>query len=446
MSDISRETVVKTGVSSAPGSAPKLWICRVVSGPNAQQEVAIGARGVTIGADAECDLTLKDPAVSRRHATIRATREGIAIEDLGSTNGTFYRSGRVTSAILPAEATIVIGNTTIRLFTQAMPSVPASPRNRFGGLIGESTIMREVFAVLELASPTEASVIIEGESGTGKELAARSIHDHSARASGPFVIVDCSSVHEQSLESHLFGHRPGAFTGAVGERKGAFVEAHGGTVFLDEIGELSPAAQARLLRAIESRTVQPLGSDRPVEIDVRIVAATNRDLAEMIEDQRFRFDLFHRLAVVHVRMPSLRERPEDIRALVHHFYEGRGVNAGTVDGDNLSQLRGYDWPGNVRELRNVLERAWVLHGEEWPIFCDLALHIRTAFERESHSIDDTSLPFKEAKERWLGHFEKRYIAAVFATCDNNISRAAEHAGINRNHFRKLLNKHGLKKS
>jgi DNA-binding NtrC family response regulator len=448
MADLDRKTIIQTGVatsSTAGRSPPRAWTCKVTSGDQAGRNLSIGARPVTVGADAGCDLVLSDPTVSRRHAEIRVTTDGVEVRDLGSTNGTFYRSSRISEVVLRAEGTIRIGKTKLHLSATPRPTVPPSSRRRFGGLVGESLPMREVFAVLELASPTDATVIIEGESGTGKELAARAIHDHSPRAEKPFVVVDCSATQEQLIDSHLYGHVRGAFTGAVSSRRGAFAEAGGGTVFLDEIGELPLGSQAKLLRAIEAQTVQPLGSDRSVRVDARVVAATNRDLNRMVEEGTFRFDLYQRLAVVHIRIPPLRERLEDLSALIVHFYEGRGAVPGPIGGENLKKMEAHDWPGNVRELRNVLERAWVMGGTGTMgnQFASLQPWMQMSGRSPPAGSVDTTLSFKEAKEHWNQEFERRYLAAVFQEYGGNISRAARHAGINRNHLRKLLVKYGL---
>jgi DNA-binding NtrC family response regulator len=302
--------------------------------------------------------------------------------------------------------------------------------------------MRELFAVLEMASPTDATVLIEGESGTGKELAARAIHEASGRAGGPFVVVDCSAISENLIDSHLFGHVRGAFTGADRDRRGAFVEASGGTLFLDELGELPLAAQAKLLRVLEAQTVQPVGADRTVQVDTRVVAATHRDLARMVAAKEFRFDLFYRLAVVHVALPPLRERLEDLPHLIATFYRARGAEPGPIDGDNLERMRRHAWPGNVRELRNVLERAWALSGPG-ARFSGLRLWLDPNAQPQLAEVIDTALPFKEAKERWNDHFERRYVAMVFSRSASNVTRAAEHAGLSRRHFRELLYKHGI---
>ncbi|HWM87639.1 MAG TPA: sigma 54-interacting transcriptional regulator [Kofleriaceae bacterium] len=456
MSPIDPHTLMQTGLAtqSARGrTAIRSCLCRVMSGDRVVEEIALGARTVAVGAARECDLVLADAQVSRRHVDLQLCPDGIRVRDLGSTNGTFWQGTRLTEAVVPLGAAVRVGGTTLRFLAADVPSIAPSERRRFGAMVGQSTAMRELFAVLELAAPTDATVLVEGESGTGKELAARALHDHSPRARVPLVVVDCSAVSETLIDSHLFGHVRGAFTGAQSDRKGAFVEATGGTVFLDEIGELPLSAQAKLLRALEAQTVQPVGSDRPVAVDTRVVAATHRDLPRMVEEKQFRFDLFYRLAVVHVAIPPLRERIEDLPELVRHFYEGRGIDPGPVEGDNLARLERYAWPGNVRELRNALERAWAMAGPGGARFEGLKLwmdpsgmapaHARPAPVPDDAPGIDTSQPFKEAKEKWLEVFERRYLEGVFARCDRNISRASAEAGINRRHFRNLLRKHGI---
>jgi DNA-binding NtrC family response regulator len=446
-----RLTLAETGLatSTTVGRTPsRSYVCQVVTGADAGRTINVGQRPIIVGAHAACDLRLDDPKVSGKHAELSARHDGLWVRDLGSTNGTFVDSVRVTEAMAPIGGTIRFGQTSVRLQGAPTPQIEPSARDRFGGLVGKSRAMREVFAVLELASGADATVLIQGESGTGKELAARALHDHSARAGKSFVVVDCSATSEQLIESQLFGHRRGAFTGAVSDRRGAFLEADGGTLFLDEIGELPLSSQGRLLRALEARTVQPIGADRPVSFDTRVVAATHRDLYAMVDDKTFRFDLFHRLAVVHVLIPPLRDRPEDLEPLIRLFYEGRGVDPGPISEQRLSPLLTSRWRGNARELRNVLERAWVLAGPGGAPFERLQMVIEP---HASHEADramleriDCQLPFKEAKERWNAEFERHYLATVFERCGGNVTRAAEHAGIHRRHFRELLVKHGLK--
>jgi DNA-binding NtrC family response regulator len=443
---IDRTTVLQTGLATSATrarTAPRSWIARLV-GTGGQ--VALGARPVVLGAAATCDLVVDDPKASRRHTELTAVEGGVRVRDLGSTNGTWWQGSRVTEVVVPGGAVIGLGGAQVRITAAEALVVPPSERERFGAMAGQSVAMRELFAVLELAAPSDATVLIEGESGTGKELAARAIHDHSPRARGPFVVVDCSGISEQLIDSHLFGHVRGAFTGAERDRKGAFVEATGGTLFLDELGELPLPAQAKLLRALEAQTVQPVGADRPVAVDTRVVAATHRDLARMVAAKEFRFDLFYRLAVVHVSLPPVRERLEDLPALIAAIYAAsgaaRGADPGPIEGDNLDRLRQHAWPGNVRELRNVLERAWAMSGG--PVkFKDLRIWVEPQAAPQLAELVDTTLPFKDAKERWNDHFERRYLAAVHAATGGNITRAAEHAGINRRHFRELLYKHGL---
>ncbi|MBA3463295.1 MAG: sigma 54-dependent Fis family transcriptional regulator [Deltaproteobacteria bacterium] len=444
---LDRRTVLQTGLAmtATKGRTAARSYTLQVLGQSAgnTQVVALGARPIVVGAHSGCELVLTDPQVSRRHAELSIVPDGIRIKDLGSTNGTWWQGTKVGELVVPAGATVKFGGTSVRLSAGDAPSLPPSDKDHFGAMAGSSVAMRELFAVLEMASPTDATVLIEGESGTGKELAARAIHDASNRKAGAFVTVDCSAIAENLIDSHLFGHVRGAFTGADRDRKGAFVEASGGTLFLDELGELPLAAQSRLLRVLEAQTVQPLGADRPVNVDTRVVAATHRDLSRMVAAKEFRFDLFYRLAVVHVALPPLRDRLEDLPHLIGTFYTRRGANPGLIDGDNLERMRRHAWPGNVRELRNVLERAWALSGPN-ASFRELRLWLDSgAPQGQLSEVVDTALPFKEAKERWNDQFERRYVANVFAANASNVTRAAEHAGLSRRHFRELLYKHGI---
>jgi DNA-binding NtrC family response regulator len=440
---VDRRTVLQTGLVNTAAkqrAAPRSFQLHVLG--DAPQTVALGARALVVGAHASCDLVLVDPQVSRRHAELAIADGGVRVKDLGSTNGTWWQGSRINEVVVPPGATVQFGATPVRIAGAEAPTIAPSERTRFGEMAGTSVAMRELFAVLELAAASEATILVEGESGTGKELAARAIHAESARAAGPLVVVDCSAIGETLIDSHLFGHVKGAFTGADRDRKGAFVEASGGTVFLDELGELPLAVQARLLRALEAQTVQPVGADRPVRFDARVVAATHRNLAAMVEKKDFRFDLFYRLAVVHVALPPLRDRLDDLPALIETFYAARGLEPGPIDGDNLGRLRRHVWPGNVRELRNVLDRAWALSGPN-PAFRALRLWVESGPAAAFGEVVDTALPFKDAKERWNDHFERRYVAGVWAAHTGNISRAAEQAGLSRRHFRELLYKHSL---
>lgn len=389
---------------------------------------------------------LNDPQVSRRHLSLSASPEGVVLEDLGSTNGTFWQGARVSRATVGNGATISVGSTQLVMQPAEAPVIEPSAEASFGGLVGQSRAMRELFAVLALAAPSDATILIEGESGTGKEVAAHAVHAASARAQAPFVVVDCSSIPEGLIESYLFGHVKGAFTGAERSRDGAFVEASGGTLFLDELGELPLAAQAKLLRALEDQTVQPVGADRRVSVDTRVIAATHRDLASMVAANQFRFDLYFRLAVVHVALPPLRARPDDVPLLIDTMYQRRQLRPGPISGENLAMLQQYTWPGNVRELRNALERAWALSGGD-KTFASLKFWLGTgggaAVSPAPGLVVDAELPFKDAKEQWNDAFERTYLEQVFAKHEQNISQSAAHAGLSRRHFRELLYKHGL---
>jgi DNA-binding NtrC family response regulator len=438
-------TGLTTSLAARGAPARGLWLC-VESGSRAGHRQALGSRPLKLGAGGDCDLVLDDPTVSRQHAELLPALQGVLVKDLGSRNGTRVGGALVREALVTPGREFLVGETRLRIVDGGAPVLPPSARERFGGLVGASTTMREVFAVLELAAPTDATVLIQGPSGSGKEVAARALHDHSRRSAGPFVVFDCSSVSRELLQSALFGHKKGAFTGALSDRSGAFVEASGGTLFLDELGELPLDSQTHLLRALETAQVTPVGGDRPLKVDVRVVAATHRELFEMVEQKTFRLDLFHRLAVVHLRLPPLRDRLEDLPVLIRHFYEGRGVEPGPVDGPNLNLLRSHPFDGNVRELRNILERSWVLSAGGAPRFADLALWLGPAQAAAPSSAGlsvDAGLPFKDAKEKLLADFEARYLPDLMARHGGNLSAAARHAGLSRRHLRALLVKHGL---
>jgi transcriptional regulator with GAF, ATPase, and Fis domain len=317
------------------------------------------------------------------------------------------------------------------------PSNPAPielwPESRFGGLIGGSVPMRELFAQMARVARTDAPVLILGETGTGKELAARAIHDASPRTAGPFVIVDCAALADNLIEGELFGHTRGAFTGAVAARAGSFEAASGGTIFLDEIGELPLAVQPKLLRALESQTVKRLGENEHRKVDVRLVAATHRDLRTMVNAGAFREDLYFRIAVLPLVLPPLRARPADVGALFRHFLNGRPPIVPISD----SELGQMPWLGNVRELRNFAERAAIGAKEARPFDpaapAPAPAETPVAFEQ----------PFKEFRERWLEHGEREYLRRLLDRAERNVAGAAEQAGLDRTYVYRLIRKHGL---
>ena len=407
----------------------------VVQGDDSGKTVVV--KGPTIvGSLAEADLSLSDRAVSRRHVELRPAGDGLWLRDLESTNGTFLRGTRVREALITPGESFEVGRTKIELrSTKSRRRVPLSKRTKFGGLVGESSAMRRLFALLERVSPTDVTVLIEGETGTGKELAARALHDRGARAAAPFIVVDCSAVSPTLIEAELFGHTKGAFTSAERDRQGAFECAHSGTIFLDEVGELPLELQPKLLRVLQEREVRRIGEQAVRQIDVRVIAATNRDLADEVARGRFREDLYYRLAVFRIQMPSLRERTEDIPVLVQHFLRDRpGIR---ISEETLRKLQNASWPGNVRELYNAVERALILSFEE----------LETAPSAASipGSVPiDASKPFKEVKGQLVDSFERQYLEQLMVLAEGNVSRAARQAGIDRKHLERLLKKHGLR--
>jgi DNA-binding NtrC family response regulator len=420
---------------------------------------------ITLGAMEDNDLVLDDETVSRNHCKIYREGDQYVIADLGSTNGTFVNRVRIREAYLHENCTLTLGKTDIKFqpIDEKLRIVP-SDRERYGEIIGRDRTMREIYAILEKIAPTDTTVVIEGETGTGKEVVARTIHQQSRRRDGPFIVFDCGAVPENLIESELFGHEKGSFTGAISTRQGVFELAHGGTVFLDELGELALDLQPKLLRVLEQREVKRIGGGKPIKVDVRIVAATNRDLQEEVRAGRFREDLFYRLTVVRLHLPALRERSDDIELLARHFLAQGSFNRDHLGGKKvngfapavLDRLRSYEWPGNVRELHNVVERAVSFAEGDLVERADLPDHIaypRSTGELSAETNPSIQLPearsellggtFKDAKEQWVSSFEADYIAGLLRKNKGNISHAAREAEIDRKYFRKLMKKYGI---
>ena len=412
-----------------------------IRGPDRGESVELREdKPIYFGSSSECDMALSDKAVSRKHLLAVLEGNSVVLKDQGSTNGTYIQGSRFKEITIGYGAEVKLGRTVIKYLPNE-ESVEPEPSNEtsFGQLIGGDTKMRQLFKLMQDVAATDATVLIEGETGTGKELIAEEIHNHSLRRNGPFVVFDCGSVPRELIESALFGHVKGSFTGAITDRKGAFADADGGTIFLDEIGEMALDLQPSLLRVLDKRAVRKVGANAYEPVDVRVVAATNRDLRSEVQKKNFREDLYYRLAVIRVSVPSLRERGSDIPVLIDHFVRlfssGREL---TVSTDDMNLLRRHAWPGNVRELRNTIERAVLLSKNEQINLEDALL------DEPAPTLGiRTDLPFKEAKGQLVEKFEREYIEDLMTRHKMNLSAAAREAQIDRKHLRELIRKYDL---
>lgn len=459
--------------------------CRIVTQQKANRREWVFEHGlITIGTLDDNNLVVKDDTVSRYHAQIIQEDDAYIIKDLESTNGTWVNQVRIKEAYLSAGCLLRFGNAEFifQPMDEEVAVVPSS-EEKFGDIIGGNVKMREIYGILEKIAPTNATVVIEGQTGTGKEVIAHTLHKMSLRAKKPFVVFDCGAVPESLIESELFGHEKGSFTGAIMSRQGLFELAQGGTIFLDELGELSLELQPKLLRVLEQREVRRVGASKPIPVDVRVIAATNRKLEEEVRSGRFREDLFYRLSVVRLFLPPLCERIDDLPLLVKHFLKNSSFNRDqnanlklrSISREALCAMTSYSWPGNVRELLNVVERACSLADGDCIELSDLPEHIAKcadllkgrapsdvppavvgAGDLEQGSrpevgekfalpapSDLTSMTFKEAKEEWLACFEGEYIRKLLEKNHNNISQASRESGIDRKYFRKLMKKYGI---
>jgi DNA-binding NtrC family response regulator len=478
--------VPPTKIQYGSDKAPTLHLRRCTLSPVAGgPDLAFDKDEITVGAMEENDVVLHDDTVSRYHCKIVQEDTGYVLVDLRSTNGTFINKVRIREAYLKPGCTIAVGQQQLKFNARdEQVEIVPSDADRCGDIIGRNQRMREIYAIIEKISPTNTTVVIEGETGTGKEVVAQSIHQMSARARGPLIIFDCGAVPPNLIESELFGHEKGSFTGAVMTRQGLFELADSGSLFLDELGELPIDLQPKLLRALEQREVRRVGSSKPLKVDVRIIAATNRNLESEVREGRFRQDLFYRLSVVRLHLPALRERPDDIPLLTSHFLKSQKYNRGTdgqarvrsVSAGAMQSLMNYDWPGNVRELVNVVERAVSFCDGDVIQTEDLPDHIREARARtprpvvraggQAHAgqvhqgsgrapppVSEPPRPpseliggdvtFKDAKERWVSSFERDYIVSLLKRHGGNISHAAREADIDRKYFRKLMKKYDI---
>jgi DNA-binding NtrC family response regulator len=398
----------------------------VAEGPSAGKTLEI-TRRMIVGTHPSADLQLEDGAVSRFHLELRPRSDGLVLKDLESTNGTVLAGARITECIVDHEVHVCVGRTSLRIAVIDEDYGVSGRRDSFGAAVGVCPAMQELFGVLDRVAKTDSPVLLQAETGTGKDLVAKGLHEASHRANGPYVVVDCGSLAPSLVESDLFGHVAGAFTGASEPRTGAFARANGGTLFLDEVGELPLSQQPKLLRALEAATVKPLGADKELSVDVRVVAATHRDLEAMVAQGTFRQDLFFRLAVIHVSLPPLRERLEDIPLLIQHLLARRGHPGLKLSDEFLDAANRYHWPGNVRELNNVVER--LLAGVD-------SSQVLPAPPRPEVS-------YKEGKEQVVGEFTREYLSRLVKKYGGRVSRIAAAAGISSFHVRQLLKKHDL---
>jgi transcriptional regulator with GAF, ATPase, and Fis domain len=419
-------------------------------------------RKLVVGSSGTADVCIADPLVSRVHAEFDLRDDGAWVRDLGSRNGTFVNGIRVEAARVPNRVSVRIGLTDIAVSYDAGETQPVDlwQSERYGRLLGESPAMRELFALIDRVAQTDAPVLIHGETGTGKELIAQAIHDHSPRASKPFVIVDCAALPENLLDAELFGHAKGAFTGAANARAGAFETATEGTVFLDEIGELPVSMQPKLLRVLEAGTIRRLGETQYRKVDVRIVAATHRDLLAMVGRNEFREDLFFRLNVVPVNVPPLRDRREDIPLLVRHFL-GENSNI-PVDKRLADAIASRAWRGNVRELRNFVQRMRALGPAEalamteqdpatQPVIAAAAEAVAVPSApsllppaaQDDAGEDLLALEYRAFRERWIDRGERQYVESLLERHGRNVSAAARAAGVDRTYLHRLIRRHNL---
>lgn len=427
------------------------FLLRVVDGPDLGVAFPVDPaqpNPILVGTGPACELRLTDPAVSRRHVALDPQSSSLRLTDLGSKNGTSVQGVRALEVVLFGGEHVRLGNTILaveRLNSSA--SLSLATETSFGKVIGASDRMRRLYPLCLRLARTTVSVVIEGETGTGKELLAESLHEQGSRAAGPFVVFDCTAVPPSLVESVLFGHERGAFTGAIAAREGVFEQADGGTLFIDEIGDLDLSLQPKLLRAIQRKEVQRVGGDRWRKVDVRVIAATRRNLDHEVQEGRFREDLFFRMNVARIELPPLRERDGDVELLALHLWRSMGgPNSGLPPG-LVRRIRGYAWPGNVRELENVVARYLSLGdlAETTPYPSAVVVPPpATPTPRADASPHDyldeivsSGLPIIPARERVVQEFERRYVRHVLAQHGGNVTRAAQASGVARRYFHEI---------
>ncbi|MBK9000742.1 MAG: sigma 54-dependent Fis family transcriptional regulator [Myxococcales bacterium] len=427
-------------VHASPRPRPLAARIRVEGASSQPESLLLAEERRIVGAGSEADLVVDDATVSRRHIALELVPEGVKVSDLGSRNGTFFAGQRIEAATIALGNTITLGTVRVRLDVDAAElDGRAGSDDCYDALLGRSEAMRRLIALLGRLEGSLATVLVEGETGTGKELVARAIHRRSNLARQPLVAVNCAAFDRETVRSDLFGHKKGAFTGAVESRKGAFELADGGTLFLDEVSELPGDVQPVLLRALETGEVTRMGETVPIRVKVRVVAASNRDLQVAVQKGQFREDLFYRLAVVRLQLPPLRERGDDILLLARHFAVEAGI--GELSADVEQALRAHSWPGNARELKNAVH-AYAAIGVLPPPLSSGGRAIGGVLGAGI----DLELPYASQKDEVVQAFTLRYLERLLEHTHGNQSEAARISGIERSHLNKLIAKLGLKRS
>lgn len=417
----------------------RAYAVTVIGGPDQGLSMTIDASDLSrvfVGTSPVCKLRLSDKTVSRRHAALELEGGRLRLTDLGSTNGTRVEGVSIVEALLDGGEVVTMGETRLSIAREAAERTEEAPAVlSFGRYIGASTEVRRLYPLFQKLCVSTVPVVIEGETGTGKEMLAEALHESGPRANGPFVVFDCTSVSPSLMESELFGHERGAFSGAVATRRGIFEQAQGGTLLIDEIGDLDLALQPKLLRAIERSEIRRVGGDRTISVDVRVLSATRRDLDDMVQRGSFRDDLFHRLAVTRVELPPLRRRKGDIDVLAKYFWKEMG---GAAEGPGTKQLQrwaNYPWPGNVRELKNAVARALALGG--MPELTPAAAPAAVPGGDFAEHVIAQRLSIGRAREMVLEDFERRYVELTLREHGGNVAKAAAAAGVARRYFQIL---------
>jgi DNA-binding NtrC family response regulator len=428
------------------------FLLLVAEGPDKGRKFVLDSSSpsrLLTGKSASCQLCLTDPSVSRRHAAFDVVERRLRLTDLGSSNGTFVNGISIVEVYLDGGEFVRMGQTVFHVQQEDKgKEVTLSQRRTFGRVVGASEEMRRLYPLCERLAGSDVPVLIEGETGCGKEVLAESLHEMGPRASGPFIVFDCMSAPPTLLESALFGHEKGSFTGATNSRSGVFEQAHRGTLLIDEIGDLDISLQPKLLRAVQRMEVQRVGGSKPIKVDVRVMSATRRNLDEEVQAGRFRDDLFFRLNVARIELPPLRQRRGDVALLARHFWEMLGGKGRPIPQALMERLEAYSWPGNVRELYNTIARNLALGelaGEmigDGSRLSDGPAYTGEIVEHQDGTdfIDEIvarHMPLPEARQQVMDEFERRYIDAALSTHGGNVTKAAAASGVGRRYFHLL---------